>query len=166
MRLTLIVLFLHTMKTTYVLTLFGILNLLHFNVKALSGEIIKITPSSGNLIYGHMSYDQSDSSIVFAGIDDNQQLIFSKFLNSAATIDLNFQNTSSFNATRIHIKKSLYGNYYFGALGDVNNHYFFKLDSNFNFLFCKGYFLSGINNPNTTIVDELPNGDFIGLNEI
>lgn len=153
------------MKTTFILTLFGILNLLHFNVKALSGEIIKITPSSGNLIYGHMSYDQSDSSIVFAGIDDNQQLIFSKFLNSAATIDLNFQNTSSFNATRIHIKKSLYGNYYFGALGDVNNHYFFKLDSNFNFLFCKGYFLSGINNPNTTIVDELPNGDFIGLNE-
>ena len=153
------------MKIKFKLTLFCLLTLIQFTAKAASGEIIKITPANANLVYGHLNYDQTDSSLIFAGIDDNQHLIFSKFLNSASTTNLNLQSTTSFNATRINIKKSLNGNYYYGSFGDINNHYFFRLDSAFNFVFCKGFTLSGISNDKTTTVEELSNGDFIGLNE-
>lgn len=163
--LTLHILLSHTMKIKIIITVFVLLNLIKLNSNAATGEIIKITPTTGSLIYGHMNYDQTDSSLVFAGIDDNQHLIFTKFLNSAATADLKIQSTASFNATRINIKRSINGNFYYGSFGDINSHYFFKLDSAFNFVFCTGFTLSGISNDKTTTVEELTNGDFIGLNE-
>lgn len=111
-----------------------------------------------------IAYNEIDSNFVLAYINSNNQLSFAKFSDTAALATSYFYSNGVLNEDRVTLKKSKLGNYYFGAIGDGSKCCIFKLDSNLQFVFSKGFAFTGGNQAEYIEVIEMPNGDFIASN--